>query len=118
MEQCQFTEGCGGSGSRAAGALTLLRQRLQTSVHLLAATSLPWSPSFAHKPQDCELLYIAFDVLHDGQRSLVAEPLRERQRLLEQVGPGGGWCGAPAACPQLACCGWQPACLRLCLPAA
>ena len=57
--------------------------------------------------QDCELLYVAFDVLHDGENDVIAMPLRERLEKLEQVvlpgGPGGwvggrvgGWAGGRA----------------------
>ena len=35
--------------------------------------------------QDCELLYIAFDILHNGKIGVNEEPLKERHKLLEEV---------------------------------
>ncbi len=36
-------------------------------------------------PQDCELVYVAFDILHDGKTGVNHLPLKERQRLLEEM---------------------------------
>ncbi|KAL4853400.1 Dynamin-related protein 5A [Chlorella vulgaris] len=34
---------------------------------------------------DCELVYVAFDILHDGKTGVNHLPLKERQRLLEEM---------------------------------
>jgi len=40
-------------------------------------------------PQDCELLYVAFDLLHNGHTALTEHPLSDRlERLRGAVVPG------------------------------
>ena len=35
--------------------------------------------------QDCDLLYMAFDIIHDGISSVAEKPLRERLKILERM---------------------------------
>ncbi len=46
---------------------------------------------FTHtaRPQDCELVYVAFDILHNGTSVLNMEPLETRLRLLRQFVKSG-----------------------------
>ena len=49
----------------------------------LGACSAALQPG--HDLQDCELMYIAFDVLHNGTEAVIHKPLRERQHILAQL---------------------------------
>lgn len=71
-------------------------QRMMFDVHMLI-------PCPTLLLQDCELLYVAFDLLHNGRTALTERPLSERLELLRRAvvpgeagaaSRGGMWCMA------------------------